>query len=58
MLNRKRFKIQNVWIVKPGENTNRGSGITVCKELEQITSIIENKVILKDNKLRSYIVQK
>jgi tubulin--tyrosine ligase len=21
------------WIVKPGENTNRGCGITVCKEL-------------------------
>jgi glutathione synthase/RimK-type ligase-like ATP-grasp enzyme len=47
-----------VWIVKPGENTNRGSGITVCKDFDQIKSIIENKVILKDDKLRSYIVQK
>lgn len=47
-----------MWIVKPGENTNRGCGITVCRELDHITSIIENKVALKDNKLRSYIVQK
>jgi len=22
-------KLQNIWIVKPGENTNRGNGITV-----------------------------
>jgi hypothetical protein len=22
-----------VWIVKPGENTNRGCGINVCREL-------------------------
>jgi hypothetical protein len=23
-------KMKNVWIVKPGENTNRGNGISVC----------------------------
>lgn len=23
----------NAWIVKPGENTNRGQGITVCLTL-------------------------
>jgi hypothetical protein len=23
----------SIWIVKPGENTNRGCGITVCREL-------------------------
>jgi hypothetical protein len=22
-------KMRNIWIVKPGENTNRGNGITV-----------------------------
>ena len=48
----------NIWIVKPGENTNRGWGITVCNELDQVKGIIDNKVALKDNKLRSYIVQK
>ena len=24
---------KSVWIVKPGENTNRGCGINVCREL-------------------------
>jgi len=27
---------KDLWIVKPGENTNRGCGITVCRELDQI----------------------
>ena len=24
---------KNTWIIKPGENTNRGNGIDVCKSL-------------------------
>jgi tubulin monoglycylase TTLL3/8 len=24
---------RELWIVKPGENTNRGCGITVCREM-------------------------
>ena len=35
---------KNVWIVKPGENTNRGTGIQVCNNLKEIEGII------KDNK--------
>lgn len=31
---------KELWIVKPGENTNRGCGITVCRELSQIRSIV------------------
>ena len=31
---------QNIWIVKPGEDTNRGVGITVCQTLKEIKSII------------------
>lgn len=31
---------KNLWIVKPGENTNRGCGITVSKELDHIKGII------------------
>ena len=27
-------KEKNIWIVKPGENSNRGSGIKVCLTLE------------------------
>lgn len=32
-------KPTNIWIIKPGENTNRGSGIRVCNKLEEISSI-------------------
>ena len=49
---------QNVWIVKPGENTNRGNGITVCKELNQIVSLVDSNVKLNNGRGRSYIVQK
>ena len=35
------FKIpKNIWIVKPGENTNRGNGIQVCKTLADIRNIV------------------
>lgn len=33
---------KDLWIVKPGENTNRGCGIIVCRELSQIRSIVSN----------------
>ena len=33
---------KTIWIVKPGENTNRGCGINVCKDLQQIRDIISN----------------
>jgi hypothetical protein len=29
-------KFRNIWIVKPGEISNRGNGITVCDELIEI----------------------
>ncbi|OMJ86235.1 hypothetical protein SteCoe_12300 [Stentor coeruleus] len=29
-------KSMNIWILKPGENTNRGTGISICTSLEQI----------------------
>jgi len=30
-------KPHNIWIIKPGEITNRGTGITVLNEIDQIT---------------------
>jgi hypothetical protein len=51
-------KYTNIWIVKPGENTNRGNGINVCRDLSQITSIVDSNVKLNNGKRRSYIVQK
>ena len=35
-------KFQNIWIVKPGENTNRGQGISVCKTFEEISKLVKN----------------
>lgn len=32
---------KNIWIIKPGENTNRGNGIMVAKEFDEIKKIIE-----------------
>ena len=51
-------KLQNIWIVKPGENTNRGNGINVCKDLDNIMNIVDSNVKLNNGKRRSYIVQK
>jgi tubulin--tyrosine ligase len=31
-----------VWLVKPGENTNCGRGISVCNTLEQIRKIVKS----------------
>lgn len=33
-------KLKNIWIIKPGENTNRGCGINVAKDLEHIKGIV------------------
>lgn len=43
---------QNYWIIKPGENSNRGSGIQVCDSIEQLKSYISS------SKRKSYIIQK
>jgi hypothetical protein len=34
-------KTYNVWIVKPGEDTNRGSGIVCCNTLETVKKIVD-----------------
>lgn len=31
---------KNIWIVKPGENTNRGNGINVCSDLNEIRALV------------------
>ncbi len=38
---KRRYKVpKNVWIVKPGENTNRGIGINVSSSLPEIKSLV------------------
>ena len=36
------MQVKNMWIVKPGENTNRGFGISVQTKLSEIKNIINN----------------
>lgn len=33
---------RNVWILKPGENSNRGNGITVCSTIKEIIAEINS----------------
>jgi tubulin---tyrosine ligase len=40
---KRRYKVpKNVWIVKPGENTNRGNGINVSSSLPEIKSLVSH----------------
>jgi tubulin--tyrosine ligase len=36
-------KQYNAWIVKPGENSNRGNGIKVCLTLDEIRAAVRTK---------------
>jgi tubulin polyglutamylase TTLL1/tubulin monoglycylase TTLL3/8 len=54
----KKKKIMNIWIIKPGENSNRGQGITVSSSLEEIKAIVNEKSTTKNNENRTYIIQK
>ena len=47
---------KSIWIVKPGENTNRGCGIQVCKDIQGIKEILAHTIV--NGKKRSYIIQK
>lgn len=31
---------QNVWIVKPGENSNRGNGIEICQSMDEVNGLL------------------
>jgi tubulin--tyrosine ligase len=53
----KNGKEYNSWIVKPGENSNRGNGIQVCLTLEEIKNIIKKKEKYSDGSPKTYIVQ-
>jgi hypothetical protein len=47
---------RNIFIVKPGEMTNRGFGITVESELKDIEAILNRKEIYKNGNFKTYIV--
>jgi len=49
-------KLKNIWIVKPGEFSNRGKGITVCNKIEMVEEILNAKEMQKNGQPRTYIV--
>jgi tubulin--tyrosine ligase len=46
---------QNIWIVKPGEDTNRGSGIIVSRDFAEIKALVRDKSAKQD---KTAILQK
>ena len=52
-------KARNVWIVKPGENTNRGTGINVYNTLDQIRTEVSCRAVCPlSGQKRTFILQK
>lgn len=49
---------RNVWILKPGENTNRGTGITVCTSIEQIKGEVRCTLPQPTGAKRTFILQR
>ena len=47
-----------MWILKPGEFSNRGNGITVCHFLDEINLRLKSKERSSDGALRTFIIQK
>ena len=58
MKNKKNISEKNIWIIKPGENTNRGKGIQVVRELDEIKRLISDGNTHGGKEQRTYIVQK
>jgi hypothetical protein len=53
----KKKKGKMIWIIKPGENSNRGTGINVCDTLEDIQAIVNNTTATdKNGKKRTFII--
>lgn len=48
---------RNIWIVKPGEISNRGNGITVIDELYELNKILKSKDKHPNGNDKTYIVQ-
>lgn len=47
---KKKSRPKNIWIIKPGEITNCGNGITVCQQIEEIEKNITSKEMHKYGK--------
>jgi len=47
-----------MWIIKPGEFSNRGNGISVCYSLDDILLRLKSKEKSSDGNPRTFILQK
>ncbi|CAD8134459.1 unnamed protein product [Paramecium octaurelia] len=54
----KEKKGNGIWIVKPGEFTNRGNGIIVCQNLNEIHRIVSKRQNHPNGKPFTYLIQK
>lgn len=55
---KRRYRVpKNIWIVKPGENTNRGNGINVSSNISEIKQLVQKPSANKKEE-RTYIIQK
>ena len=50
-------KLRNIWIVKPGEVSNRGTGITVCDDYNDIKKLVCSKEKHRNGSDKTFIVQ-
>ncbi|CAD8098530.1 unnamed protein product [Paramecium primaurelia] len=55
--NDEKNKRRNIWIIKPGEITNRGNGIKVSEDLNEIQSILNSREMHKNGSYKTFIVQ-
>ena len=46
-----------MWIIKPGQMSNRGRGIKVCRDLNDIKVSIKDKKSHFNGKCQSHIIQ-
>lgn len=51
-------KNKNIWIIKPGENSNRGHGIRLSREFNEIKTYVDNIANSNEDRIRSVIIQK
>ena len=46
----------NIWIIKPGESTNRGNGISCSRKIDEIRNLVSRRIQNNQEK-RTFILQ-
>ena len=49
-------KKYNIWIVKPGETTNRGYGISIHDDYQSVFNTVNSTERYADGKYKTYII--